>query len=425
MVDILLGIEYIHSLKIIHRDLKPSNILIFDKKLNVLGISSIAKICDFGLAKPYTRQGIQTPDTVTYCYRAPEIALGYPHYDYKIDIWSVGCILFEMIAARPFIHNISDNNNAIISCILKLLPKAIPMRNFIELGRCNKWREIKLSPSYNTKNRKTFRQQLGLGNELLQHFNKTMGNIDEFCDLLDNMIKFEWDERYTATECLNHSFFQDHKDIIDATRKQCPPQKFEEEVIIIQQCIERKWMAKIVIEIFNNRQSLIWYSDRSLFQAMDLFDRYLTVMFQKSNIMPNIIESELKGFIHDKFGAELRFMTCLYLCIKYFSSVQYPISYDNIVTKEFRTVEAKIISEQFESGFIKNCLQFDIYRSTIYEIADEFGDILEESNVRDLIILYSMNNSFSGMKPTELYNYYVKKLKNNSIDTLYLPITNT
>lgn len=422
MVNILLGVEYMHSKRILHRDLKPSNVLIFGDEKDAMGIGNIAKICDFGLAKPYTYQGSQTPSTVTSWYRAPEITLGYPHYDYKTDIWSLGCIFYEMIAKRAFILDVPDNNDDILSSILGSLPQELPMRKFRELVRSNKWRQIKLTPAHSPRSRRSFLQQIGLTSEGLEQFERQAGKINLFCDLLDNMLRFEWDRRFTATECLNHPFFQDHITIINETRLQFPPQPSKETQIVVTKCVERKWMAQAVTEIFNNRCALRWYSNRALFQAMDLFDRYLSVMFHVTNIPSNAIESDLKGFIHDKFGAELRFMTCLYLCIKYFSSIHYPISYDSIVAEEYRTTEARLIAEQFEGGFVKNCLVYDIYRPTVYEAADEFGDKLEDTDIRDLIILYSMNSTFSGITPTELYQYYRSNLRGRPLETLFSPI---
>jgi serine/threonine protein kinase len=422
MVNILLGIEYMHSQKIIHRDLKPSNILIFGDERDAMGVGNIAKICDFGLAKPYTYQGTQTPSTVTSWYRAPEITLGYPHYDYKVDIWSIGCILYEMVAKRAFIPDVPDNNDNILSCILGALPQELPMRRFRELIRSNKWRKITLTSDHSPRIRRSFMQQIGLNIEGVEQFERQAGKLDLFCDLLDNMLRFEWDRRYTATQCLDHAFFNDYKSLITETRKQYPPIPKREQPLIIRKCVERRWMALAVTEIFNNRGSLRWYSTRALFQAMDLFDRYLSIMFHTTTIPPNAVESDIKGFIHDKSGAELRFMTCLYLCIKYFSSIHYPISYDSIVAEEYRTNEAKMIAEQFEGGFIKNCLAYDIYRPTVYEAADDFDDKLEDTDIRDLIILYSMNDSFSGMKPSELYHYYRTNLRGRPLELLFSPI---
>ena len=90
--QILQGLYNIHSLNIIHRDLKPQNILIKN---------GILKIADFGLAcLVSTCRERLTPDMVSLCYRSPELLLGET-YSYEVDIWSVGCILAEMVTRTP------------------------------------------------------------------------------------------------------------------------------------------------------------------------------------------------------------------------------------------------------------------------------------------------------------------------------------
>ena len=206
------------------------------------------------------------------------------------------------------------------------------------------------------KLRRTFYDQLNLNAAGVQSFNTDAGNVHEFIDLLNNMILFDWDKRYNAKQCLDHRFFADYQKLIEVTRKDYPIVKPKEEIMLVRKCIERKWMANSAIEIFNNRHKLNWYNHRALFQTMDLYDRYLAVMFHHAVVPDNFIESDLKGLIHDKFGAELRFMTCIYLCIKFFSSMYLPITYDSVVTHQYKTKEAKIIAEQFEASFIYNCL---------------------------------------------------------------------
>lgn len=422
MVTMLLGVEYMHAQHIIHRDLKPSNVLIFGEEKDALGVNNVAKICDFGLAKPFTYQGIQTPSTVTSWYRAPEITLGYPHYDYKVDMWSMGCMLFEMVAKRAFIPDVPDNNDDILSRILASLPQELPIRKLRDLVKSNKWRQVKLGSNASPRVRRSLAQQIGLTSDGIQQFETQAGSFVAFCDLLNNLLKFEWDLRYTATQALDHPFFADYRTLISLTRKQYPPTLPQQPPMIVRDCVERKWMSQAATEIFNNRASFRWYSHRALFQAMDLYDRYLSIMFHTTTIPSNAVESELKGFIHDKFGAEIRFMTCLYLCIKYFSSIHYPIAFDTIVTKEYQTEEAKLIAGQFEGGFIKNCLEYRIYRDTVYEAADASGHVLDDPEIRDLIILYSMNSTFSGMTPLELYTHYRNHLRGQPLEALFRPI---
>lgn len=90
LYQMLCGIKHLHSAAVIHRDLKPSNI--------VVKSDCTLKILDFGLARATTGNNtfMMTPYVVTRYYRAPEVILGMG-YTENVDIWSVGCIMGEMI----------------------------------------------------------------------------------------------------------------------------------------------------------------------------------------------------------------------------------------------------------------------------------------------------------------------------------------
>lgn len=97
LYQILRGLKYIHSANVLHRDLKPSNIL--------LNSNCDLKICDFGLARvcdtSHDHTGVLTEYVATRWYRAPEVMLNAKGYSKALDIWSVGCILGEMINNKP------------------------------------------------------------------------------------------------------------------------------------------------------------------------------------------------------------------------------------------------------------------------------------------------------------------------------------
>ena len=210
MIQILLAVEYMHKHSIIHGDLKPQNILVLENKTDVLGNRNIVQICDFGLSIPYTYQGYQTENIVTSWYRAPEIILGYPHYDYKIDIWSLGCIFFEIISGTQFLDKTPEKNDSLISKILASLPEEISIRTMRSLVTSNKWREIKLFKYHNVaqNKRKSWIQQLRLSKQEILTFEVQAGRLDSFCDLLDQMFQFDWDVRNNITECIDHPFLK-------------------------------------------------------------------------------------------------------------------------------------------------------------------------------------------------------------------------
>ena len=97
-LEIARGLEYIHSQGIVHRDIKPENIL-FDEKFEV-------KIADFGIACEETLCDLLVDDEGTYRWMAPEMLKRKP-YNRKVDVYSFGLLLWEMVTGRIPFENLS------------------------------------------------------------------------------------------------------------------------------------------------------------------------------------------------------------------------------------------------------------------------------------------------------------------------------
>jgi len=106
--QLLKSLRYMHSGQMLHRDIKPSNIL--------LNSDCQVKVCDFGLARSIVQMhdNAQNPVLTDYVatrwYRAPEILLGSTSYTKGVDLWSVGCILGELISGKPIFPGTSTMN---------------------------------------------------------------------------------------------------------------------------------------------------------------------------------------------------------------------------------------------------------------------------------------------------------------------------
>lgn len=184
--QILKSLLYLHSAEIIHRDLKPSNILI-NSECHV-------KLADFGLARsvlPYDNETapIMTEYVATRWYRAPEIVLGSSQYSKAVDMWSVGCILAELIIGKAVFPGKSTINQ--IELILDLLGKPKP-EDLDQIGGTSDWNIIN---SINTKQKYTFSQYF-------------KGASKNAIDFLKRTLEFNPLKRMSVEEALRHPFVE-------------------------------------------------------------------------------------------------------------------------------------------------------------------------------------------------------------------------
>lgn len=94
LFQILEALDFLHSMDVVHRDIKPSNVLVNN--------NGIVKLCDFGLARHITSKAINNAADLeeyvcTRWYRPPELFWGWDSYGVAIDLWSLGCVVAEII----------------------------------------------------------------------------------------------------------------------------------------------------------------------------------------------------------------------------------------------------------------------------------------------------------------------------------------
>ena len=184
--QLLKAIEFTHKNGIFHRDIKPENILLKDYHLVLADLGSCKGI---KARQPYTEY------VSTRWYRAPECIMTNGYYNYKMDIWGVGCVLFEMATLFPLFPG--DNEIDQMIRIQNILGP--PSEDVINLYKANSFdKDNQTSLNINIKG-KGFEKYLSHCNEL-------------FIDLLKKLLVYNPDERLSAKQALQHIYFQDITD---------------------------------------------------------------------------------------------------------------------------------------------------------------------------------------------------------------------
>lgn len=204
-----LGLSLLRRCGILHADLKPDNLLVNDQR-NVL------KVCDLGSASPASENEI-TPYLVSRFYRAPELMLGIP-YDYAIDMWSIGCTLFELYTGKILFTGRNNNQmlRSIMECRGKLPPKLLRRgtlvhMHFDEMLNFQSTEEDKVTGRLVTRTldfKKPTRDLRGrlMGKNMRGMSEAEVKELTLFVDLLDRCLTVYPEKRCTPTEALRHPF---------------------------------------------------------------------------------------------------------------------------------------------------------------------------------------------------------------------------
>ncbi|EPR64751.1 putative cell-cycle-associated protein kinase [Toxoplasma gondii RUB] len=226
MLQILRGLHALHKRYIVHRDLAPANVFINDQ--------GICKVADFGLSRCFgcpvvsgtlskqeqskgetsqpgkessvesasktapvaiSRKELMTSKVVTLWYRPPELLFGADRYGQAVDMWSVGCIMAELLTGSPLFPGANEIDQ--LSRIFSLRGTPTTAAALLD-EEPSLWPLASSLPSFfpftHTKP-------------------KSLKSVLPFCcadslDLLDKLLQLDPSKRITAAEALNHRWFQ-------------------------------------------------------------------------------------------------------------------------------------------------------------------------------------------------------------------------
>ena len=184
------GLKHCHDQRVLHRDIKASNILV-DNYGNL-------KLADFGLARSYSETCSDTKysnKVITLWYRPPELLLGSETYGPAVDMWSVGCILAEMIQGRPLFCG--QNHIDQLEVIFKLCGTPTHVN----------WPAHADLPWY-----KMFKPQHMIDRSLREHLESASADSahetnEHAIDLLDKLLVLDPNSRVSAAKMLEHEYF--------------------------------------------------------------------------------------------------------------------------------------------------------------------------------------------------------------------------
>lgn len=378
MTELLLAVQYVHGKGFLHRDIKSENIMILNDEDGIPRI----RLGDFGLSKPFNRFESNTPNVATCIFRAPEIVLGQVRYGTASDMWSVGCVFYELVALHSFIDVSKDDNRLILRKIVASLPYEVSKDLISKLDSSKSFRHVKIPSRSKKSMRDFFMLTVTAVNEI-----DDSGGWQNFCDFMLGLLQFDPGLRSSARQALQNPFFDVNRRYIEDVDTRFPSQARIYPICRTVTSVERKWFLCSAFAVYRARSNYIWYSHRILFHSIAFMDRALLHLITKREPSSGD-DGDVPSLSRER--VELYYTVALYFSIKYFNSLQPAVTVDMVATPAHCSDANMMIMEQFEEYLIRDILRYDFYHKTLYDVyADR-----QEPNDDDIatILVFIINN---------------------------------
>lgn len=186
--QLLIVLDYSHSMGIMHRDVKPQNLMIDPTQRKL-------RLIDWGLAEFY-HPGVDYNVRVASRYhKGPELLVNLNQYDYSLDLWSVGCMLAAIVFKKEPFFKGSSNADQLVK-IAAVLGTDELLQYLDKYG-------LKLPSEYNNIMKRFPRKPWSYFTSA-----STPLAVPELVDLIDNLLRYDHQERLTAKEAMEHKFFK-------------------------------------------------------------------------------------------------------------------------------------------------------------------------------------------------------------------------
>lgn len=183
MRQIVLALEALGHHGWMHRDLKPANLFITP--------DNVVKLGDFGLARQCQSKDL-TSEVITIWYRPPELLMGCQDYGPEVDVWSAGCILYEMMTQRVLFPSMGDS--------VTEMTKIFETCGYPDEEVWEKWKAYPSSAMF--RGIKT-----GSDANFSSFLDKNLKDDSGLAkDLIQKMLQFDASKRCSVQELLDHPF---------------------------------------------------------------------------------------------------------------------------------------------------------------------------------------------------------------------------
>jgi serine/threonine protein kinase len=374
LAQLIQGVQHLHAKGILHRDLSPGNLLWFppssdkerergrrdkntkraqerhDMIYDPVYERGQLKICDFGLSKQQDRNAPSTPRVVSAWYRAPELCYGWPSYDKRIDVWSVGCIIYEMIARKPFICSKQDVDSHIINYILCRVPY-VPSK-----------KEIKLLSRYVShplaeevfSSRRNVEELMNLSSEMKEELG--WENCKSLYSVVSRLLKLLPRDRATLSDTLSSPLFDMHRYEITEVQRKYPSLPGMPSFAPIQTSLSRDDMIMTAHRISSSARHQNWYTDKVPFECLRIHDAWYEYRVRHNIPIPQ-----------DASEISLHNLVILYLVLKAINGLHIGISFRSICSSKFTTPIAMQQCQQIEREILKG-IGYLILTDTPYDL---------------------------------------------------------
>ena len=184
--QMLSSLKYLHSKNIAHRDIKPQNILVNPKNNKI-------KLCDFGSAKKIEQGQKSIAYICSRFYRAPELIFGATDYTCQIDVWSMGCVITELVLGRPIFPGATTSDQLVEIIRILGTPTKDDICSMNPHFKDHKFPDIKPVPFEKI-----------LKNRIIPEY---------FLDLISKLLVYNPTKRLTAEKALEHPYFDEIRKI--------------------------------------------------------------------------------------------------------------------------------------------------------------------------------------------------------------------